>query len=151
MLTSAVCRTASSQAVLDARLGAGQHVHIATRDSATFDGYISSATDAHVTVRMHGPAGDSIISVRRADIAHAEVAVPQANSFRNALIGGVIGLAVASLAEVALDGRRYCGHAGQAGCGVQIDFGPLVRVVGTTTGLLVGWFERPKAWVPVVP
>ena len=136
---------------MDTRLGAGQHVHIATRDSATFDGYIRSATDAHVTVRMHRPAGDSIISVSRADIAHAEVAVPQANSFRNALIGGVIGLAVASLAEVALDEQRYCGHAGQAGCGVQIDFGPLIRVVGMTTGLVVGWLERPQRWMRASP
>ena len=100
---------------------------------------------------MHGPAGDRIISVRRATIANAEVAVPRANSFRNALTGGVIGLAVASLAEVALDGRRYCGHAGQAGCGVQIGFGPLVRVVGMSTGLVVGWFERLQKWMPASP
>lgn len=139
---------ATAQTAGNLRLGAGQHVRIATHDGATLSGYVRATTDTSIRLRVRGFADDSIVSVARAAIVHAEVAELQDYSERKALIGGVAGLATGALVAWALNRSESCSVPGEC---VRIDFLPLTSALGFAAGLLLGWFQRPSSWVTVMP
>jgi hypothetical protein len=130
------------------RVGAGQHVRVTTITGDTIDGYVTLWSGDRIQLRHRSFAGDTVVSVTRADVDRAELAVPQANGIRNAAIGGAVGLAAGALFGSALEKGRSCSDAAPRLCEVGLS-AALLPMLGFTVGLLGGWIQRPEAWVPL--
>jgi hypothetical protein len=148
LLVTAPCSPAGGQSANDLQLAAGQHVRIATHDGGTFAGYVRATTDIGIRLRVSSFTADSVVTIPRSEIDHAFVAVPQDFSARNAVIGGVVGLAAGALTGLALNKRGPCRYPGECW---HIDFAPLLSGLGFGVGMIAGSLERPDAWVPVKP